>query len=148
MLPKTIPTSHCNAILFLELGLANKECYSYQERILFSSRTPPSPNGQGTLEMNMIHTQIVCLQFWFVIPGNSANSKLEIIFKNTATIIRLWQTANWTSGEWTFGQVELPNNSTGKVSVLIEEMMWLSLLHSRTWHVYDQLSRTTFDHHR
>lgn len=82
--------------------------------------------------MNVNHAQLVCLQFWFVIHGES-NSKLEVFFKNTAKTTSLWRTANSTSGEWTFGQVELPDSSTGKVSELTTFMITLG-----TRHVHDK----------
>jgi hypothetical protein len=58
----------------------------------------------------------VCLQFWFMNSDKSNSSALEVFFETVTRTVLLWKVADQTSDGWTFGQVEIPENSTGKVS--------------------------------
>lgn len=71
--------------------------------------------GISQLAMKWIKTQAYCLQFWYIIPEKS-DSSLEIAIETPSKRASLWNMRSSTSGEWSFGQVEIPRNSTGQVS--------------------------------
>jgi hypothetical protein len=68
--------------------------------------------------MNWEQSSSVCLQFWFINSYKSNSSTLEVFYENVTRTVLLWRVADKTSDEWTFGQVEIPENSTGKVSYI------------------------------
>jgi hypothetical protein len=71
-------------------------------------------SGHGRLFLNSKITHSTCMQFWFVIPDN-LDSSLEILIDTVSGTKRLWENSKGTYKDWSFGQVDIPGISPGKV---------------------------------
>lgn len=62
------------------------------------------------------------MQFWYSAPANSDTS-LKICTEKNHSINCLWNTPSSTTDEWKFGQIEIPANFDGNVSININELL-------------------------
>ncbi|XP_028518992.1 enteropeptidase-like, partial [Exaiptasia diaphana] len=74
-------------------------------------------SSTSKFSLQWFKTKPYCMQFWYTVPDKS-NSSVKICAEKNNSTSCLWSTVGSYTGEWTYGQVEIPSNLNGTLQIV------------------------------